>query len=163
RVGTADGLFSLNGSTERQVEGHSVSALDRGWAIFDGETVVYETGDGWQQSLTVRSPERSLGVHGALLARRGEAIVRWGSSPAPPSQDGRSGADPRVRAGPRTGRLARGWEPPAIRSLVDRDPSRRAARQRPRGRDPSLDRQRGDVAADHRRRRRRPPGARASA
>ena len=80
RVGTADGLFSLNGSTERQVEGHSVSALDRGWAIFDGETVVYETGDGWQQALTVRSPERSLGIHGALLARREEAIVGWGSS-----------------------------------------------------------------------------------
>ena len=79
-VGTADGLFTLNGSRERQVAGHSVTALGQGWAIFDGETVVYETSDGWRQSLTVRSPERSLGVHGALLSRFDEAIVGWGSS-----------------------------------------------------------------------------------
>jgi hypothetical protein len=80
RVGTADGLFTLNGSTERQVEGHSVTALGRGWAIFDGESVVYATDDGWRQALTVRSPERSLGIHGALLARVDDAIVGWGSS-----------------------------------------------------------------------------------
>jgi hypothetical protein len=80
RVGTADGLFTINGSTEREVEGHSVTALAHGWAIFDGETVVYETGDGWRQAMTVRSPERSLGVHGALLARSDDAIVGWGSS-----------------------------------------------------------------------------------
>jgi hypothetical protein len=79
-VGTADGLFTLNGSTEREVEGHSVTALARGWAIFDGETVVRETDDGWRQAMTVRSPERSLGVHGALLARFDEAIVGWGAS-----------------------------------------------------------------------------------
>ena len=80
RVGTADGLFTLNGSTQREVEGHSVTALAHGWAIFDGETVVYETDDGWRQAMTVRSPERSLGVHGALLARFDDAIVGWGSS-----------------------------------------------------------------------------------
>ena len=80
RVGTADGLFTLDGSTERQVEGHSVTALGHGWAIFDGETVVHETDDGWRQAMTVRSPERSLGVHGALLARPDDAIVGWGAS-----------------------------------------------------------------------------------
>jgi hypothetical protein len=79
-VGTADGLFTLNGSTERQVDGHSVTALAHGWAIFDGETVVHETDDGWRQAMTVRSPERSIGVHGALLARSDDAIVGWGSS-----------------------------------------------------------------------------------
>jgi photosystem II stability/assembly factor-like uncharacterized protein len=80
RVGTADGLFVLDGASEREVEGHSVTALDHGWAIFDGETVVYETDDGWRQAMTVRSPERSLGVHGALLSRVDDAIVGWGSS-----------------------------------------------------------------------------------
>ncbi len=30
--------------------------------------------------MTVRSPERSLGIHGALLARFDDAIVGWGSS-----------------------------------------------------------------------------------
>jgi hypothetical protein len=80
RVGTADGLFALGGSPERQVAGHSVTALSRDWAIFDGETVVYETDDGWRQAMTVRSPERSLGIHGALLARTDGAIVGWGSS-----------------------------------------------------------------------------------
>lgn len=80
RVGTADGLFTFNGSTEREVEGHSVTALAHGWAIFDGETVVYETRDGWRQAMSVRSPERSLAVHGALLARSDDAIVGWGSS-----------------------------------------------------------------------------------
>jgi hypothetical protein len=80
RVGTADGLFMLNGSTERHVEGHSVTALGHGWAIFDGETVVHETDDGWRQAMTVRSPERSIGVHGALLARPDDAIVGWGPS-----------------------------------------------------------------------------------
>jgi hypothetical protein len=80
RVGTADGLFTLDGSPEREVAGHSVTALNRDWAIFDGETVVYETDDGWRQAMTVRSPERSLGVHGALLARFEDAIVGWGSS-----------------------------------------------------------------------------------
>lgn len=79
-VGTADGLFTLNGSTERQVDGHSVTALAHCWAIFDGETVVHETDDGWRQAMTVRSPERSIGVHGALLARSDGAIVGWGSS-----------------------------------------------------------------------------------
>jgi hypothetical protein len=83
RVGTADGLFTLDDSgdaPERQVAGHAVTALSDGWAIFDNETVVYETSDGWRQSLTVRSPERSLGIHGALLARVDDAIVGWGSS-----------------------------------------------------------------------------------
>jgi hypothetical protein len=80
RVGTDDGLFTLNGSTARQVEGHSVTALGHGWAIFDGETVVHETEDGWRQAMTVRSPERSIGVHGALLARFDDAIVGWGPS-----------------------------------------------------------------------------------
>lgn len=80
RVGTADGLFTLNGSAEREVEGHAVTALGHGWAIFDGDTVVYETDDGWQQALSVRSPERSLGIHGALLARSRDAIVGWGPS-----------------------------------------------------------------------------------
>ncbi len=41
RVGTADGLFALDGSPEREVAGHSVTALSEDWAIFDGETVVY--------------------------------------------------------------------------------------------------------------------------
>lgn len=80
RVGTADGLYTLNDSTTREVEGHSVTALAHGWAIFDGETVVHETDDGWRQAMTVRSPERSLGIHGALLARPDDAIVGWGAS-----------------------------------------------------------------------------------
>jgi hypothetical protein len=80
RVGTADGLFVLDGASEREVTGHSVTALSEGWAIFDGETVVYRTNGGWQQTFSVRSPERSLGVHGALLSRSDEAIVGWGSS-----------------------------------------------------------------------------------
>ncbi|HMF83405.1 MAG TPA: hypothetical protein VKI01_09035 [Acidimicrobiia bacterium] len=119
RVGTADGLFSLNGSTERQVEGHSVSALDRGWAIFDGETVVYETGDGWQQSLTVRSPERSLGVHGALLARRDEAIVGWGSSLTRVFKNGRFEPIPGFETVPgRDDWHAVGSRQPYVRSLT---------------------------------------------
>ena len=80
RVGTADGLYTLNGSTTREVDGHSVTALAHGWAIFDGETVVHETDDGWRQAMTVRSPEPSLGIHGALLARPDDAIVGWGAS-----------------------------------------------------------------------------------
>jgi hypothetical protein len=80
RVGTADGLFTLDGAPEREVAGHSVTALSRDWAIFDGETVVYETDGGWRQAMTVRSPELSLGIHGALLARFDDAIVGWGSS-----------------------------------------------------------------------------------
>jgi hypothetical protein len=80
RVGTADGLFALDDTPEQQLEGHSVTALTDGWAILDGETVVYETDGGWRQTLTVRTPERSLGVHGALLPRFDEAIVGWGSS-----------------------------------------------------------------------------------
>ncbi len=80
RVGTADGLFVLNGEPERRLEGHAVTALSPGWAIFDGETVVYEAEGDWRQALTVRSPERSLGIHGALLSRSDEAIVGWGSS-----------------------------------------------------------------------------------
>jgi len=119
RVGTADGLFTLNGSTERQVEGHSVSALDRGWAIFDGETVVYETGDGWQQSLTVRSPERSLGVHGALLARRDEAIVGWGSSLTRVFKNGRFEPIPGFETVPgRDDWHAVGSRQPYVRSLT---------------------------------------------
>ena len=77
RVGTADGLFALDGSPERQVAGHSVTALSEDWAIFDGETVVYRANGSWRQTFTVRSPERSLGVHGALLSRSDEAIVGW--------------------------------------------------------------------------------------
>ena len=80
RVGTADGLYALDGSRERQVAGHSVTALSRDWAVFDSETVVYQANGGWRQALTVRSPERSLGIHGALLSRSDEAIVGWGSS-----------------------------------------------------------------------------------
>jgi hypothetical protein len=80
RVGTADGLFALDGASEREVTGHSVTALSEDWAIFDGETVVYRTNGSWQQTFSVRSPERSLGVHGALLSRSDEAIVGWGSS-----------------------------------------------------------------------------------
>jgi hypothetical protein len=82
-VGTADGLFTLDDSEdapERQVAGHAVTALSDDWAVFDSETVVYATGDGWRQALTVRSPEPSLGIHGALLARFDDAIVGWGSS-----------------------------------------------------------------------------------
>jgi hypothetical protein len=80
RVGTAEGLFALDGSPEREVAGHAVTALSRDWAIFDGETVVYRADGGWRQTLTVRSPERSLGIHGALLSRTDEAIVGWGPS-----------------------------------------------------------------------------------
>ncbi|HEY4397447.1 MAG TPA: sialidase family protein [Acidimicrobiia bacterium] len=80
RVGTADGLFVLDGAAERQVAGHSVSALSADWAIFDGETVVYRANGEWRQTLTVQSPERSLGIHGALLSRSDEAIVGWGPS-----------------------------------------------------------------------------------
>ena len=80
RVGTADGLFALDGASEPEATGHSVTALSRDWAIFDGETVVYETDDGWRQAMTVRSPEQSLGIHGALLARFDDAIVGWGAS-----------------------------------------------------------------------------------
>src|SRR5439155_2720467 len=80
RVGTADGLFVLDGASERQVAGHSVTALSEDWAIFDSESVVYRANGGWRQTLTVRSPEPSLGIHGALLARSDEAIVGWGSS-----------------------------------------------------------------------------------
>ena len=80
RVGTADGLFVLDGASERQVAGHSVTALSGDWAIFDGETVVYRANGGWRQALTVRSPEPSLGIHGALLSRADEAIVGWGPS-----------------------------------------------------------------------------------
>ena len=75
RVGTADGLFALDGTPEREVVGHSITALSRDWAIFDGETVVYRANGGWRQALTVRSPEPSLGIHGALLSRADEAIV----------------------------------------------------------------------------------------
>ena len=80
RVGTADGLFVFDGASERQVAGHSVTALSEDWAIFDGETVVYTANGGWRQTLTVQSPEPSLGIHGALLSRSDEAIVGWGSS-----------------------------------------------------------------------------------
>jgi hypothetical protein len=80
RVGTADGLFVLDRASEREVAGHSVTALSGDWAIFDGETVVYRANSGWRQAFTVRSPERSLGIHGALLSRADEAIVGWGPS-----------------------------------------------------------------------------------
>jgi hypothetical protein len=80
RVGTADGLFALDGAPEPEVAGHSITALSRDWAIFDGETVVYRANGGWRQALTVRSPEPSLGIHGALLSRADEAIVGWGPS-----------------------------------------------------------------------------------
>jgi hypothetical protein len=83
RVGTEDGLFTLDdtpGLRDREVAGHSVTALNEGWAIFDGETVVYRTSGGWRQTLTVRASERSLGVHGALVSWFDEAIVGWGGS-----------------------------------------------------------------------------------
>ena len=52
RVGTADGLFVLDGASERQVAGHSVTALSEDWAIFDSESVVYRANGGWRQTLT---------------------------------------------------------------------------------------------------------------
>ncbi|HYV59712.1 MAG TPA: hypothetical protein VFA62_06550 [Acidimicrobiia bacterium] len=120
RVGTADGLFTLNGATERQVEGHSVTALARGWAIFDGETVVHETDDGWRQAMTVRSPERSLAVHGALLARSDDAIVGWGASLTRVFKKGRFEPIPGFEEVPGRGDWhAVGSRQPYVRSLTE--------------------------------------------
>jgi hypothetical protein len=119
RVGTADGLFTLNGATERQVEGHSVTALGHGWAIFDGEIVVHETDDGWRQAMTVRSPERSLGIHGALLARFDDAIVGWGSSLTRVPKQGRFEPIPGFETVPgREDWHAVGSRQPYVRSLT---------------------------------------------
>jgi hypothetical protein len=82
RVGTADGLFVLHGdgAREQDLAGHRVGAVDDGWAIVDGETVAYQMNGGWGQALTVRAPEPSLGIHGAMVARGEEALVGWGGS-----------------------------------------------------------------------------------
>ena len=81
-VGTADGLFSLdgNGSSEPKLAGHRISAFDEDWAIVDAQSVVYQTDAGWRQALTVKTPEPSLGISGAMVARGDEAIVGWGGS-----------------------------------------------------------------------------------
>jgi hypothetical protein len=80
RVGTADGLVALNGSSERQFAGHRVSAFGDDWAILDAESVVYLTESGWRHALTLRAPEPALGIRGAMLTRGDEAIVGWGGS-----------------------------------------------------------------------------------
>jgi len=79
-AGTADGLFVLNGSSKHELAGNAITALADQWAIVNGETVAYRSGMDWRQALSVKTPERSLGVHGAILARGDDAIVGWGPS-----------------------------------------------------------------------------------
>jgi hypothetical protein len=82
RVGTAEGLFSLDGDAtpEPQLARHRISAFADDWAIVDSQSVVYRTAAGWRQALTVKSPEPSLGIYGAIVSRGDEAIVGWGGS-----------------------------------------------------------------------------------
>jgi hypothetical protein len=80
RAATADGLVTLNGTSEHELAGNAITALAGQWAIVNGETVAYRAGMDWRQALSVKTPERSLGVHGAILARGDEAIVGWGPS-----------------------------------------------------------------------------------
>jgi hypothetical protein len=82
RVGTAEGLYSLDGDgrSEPQLTRHRISAFGEDWAIVDAQSVVYHTDGGWRQALTVKSPEPSLGIYGALVTRGDEAIVGWGGS-----------------------------------------------------------------------------------
>jgi hypothetical protein len=79
-VGTADGLVTLNGSSEHELAGDAVTGIAGGWAIVNGETVVYRAAVDWRQALSVKTQQRSLGTHGAILDRGDEAIVGFGPS-----------------------------------------------------------------------------------
>jgi hypothetical protein len=74
-IGTAEGLFVDGRDT---LPGRRVTALDTGWALVDGSTVMRATNGGWHTALELTGTrEQSLR---AILALSDEAIVGWGGS-----------------------------------------------------------------------------------
>jgi photosystem II stability/assembly factor-like uncharacterized protein len=72
-IGTAEGLFVDGRDT---LPGHRVTALDTGWALVDGSTVMHATNGGWRTILTATGEERMR----AILSLDDEAIVGRGGS-----------------------------------------------------------------------------------
>jgi hypothetical protein len=59
-VGTEDGLFEVDGTARKALDGR-VTALDAsGWTVLDRTTLVQRVGDGWRPRLTFRENELRL-------------------------------------------------------------------------------------------------------